>query len=269
MGHYEPENPSVDDHWLKLASMAFAHAAANKTGGAPGTEGTVRTALLSAVDTLRTHERVDASFVDEIVERVEQLGPSLVGAQGFDRQRLARWFEVSPEQFDRLPLDRLDSDVLFSHVHYENLFREWFADWGYVVTQGEELEGPYGTDFVPDVHATLDTLHGHFQVAISLFCADPPDEMRVRGMLDIVQAFAPHGSEFGERDVLLLVTPHKFPEGASEGIRQHARQDAYWIVEVEAHDLDLLENAGSVAARKERLCDLVSSAARLTMPMVA
>src|SRR5205085_6802524 len=132
----------------------------------------------------------------------------------YTRRTVARWFEVALDEFDQTPIESLQSELLIRHMFYEQKLQDWFREWGYDVQVGEELEGIEGADFIPDVYAELDTLHGNFAVAATLFCGSPPNTWRVLGMLENIEAFALKGSEFGERDIYLMITPFKFGEQA-------------------------------------------------------
>ena len=83
-------------------------------------------------------------------------------------------------------------------------------------------------------------------------------------MLENIEAFAPKGSEFGQRDIYLLVTPFKFLEQASTHVRIQSHQEDYYVVTIEGDDLQDLERIpdSEPEVRKNRLQELVISAAR-------
>ena len=188
--------------------------------------------------------------------------PSYAAGFEYNRRQVARWFEIALDEFDQTPTTDLHSEILFRHMYYERKLQEWFHEWGYDVQIGEELEGIEGADFIPDVYAELDTLHGNFAVAATLFCGNPPSTWRVLGMLENIEAYALKGTEFGERDIYLMVTPFKFGEQASSHIRIQSQQEDYYVVAVEGNDLQDLEHASDADARKERLQDLIRPIAR-------
>jgi hypothetical protein len=188
--------------------------------------------------------------------------PSYAAGFEYTRGQVARWYEVPLDEFDSLPITSLRPEVLFRHIYYEDLIAKWFREWGYVVEAGEELEGLDGADFTPDVYAELPTLHGTFQVAVTLFCDNPPNTWRALGMLESIEAFAPKDSDFGEHDLYLVVTPFRFREQASTHFRIQSQEESYSVVSIEGNDLQDLEHAADPESRRERLCDMVAAATR-------
>lgn len=245
---------------FELAVRALADTYAEKEPDTP-TEDRLREMISKATHSLRGRLDVAPDQVEGILASVLNR-PIQPANFEYNRRTVARWFEVPVDEFDQIPVETLQADILFRHCFYEQHLKEWFEEWGYSVEIGEELEGIEGTDFIPDVYATLNTLHGRFQVAVTLFCGSPPNTWRVLGMLENIEAFAPKGSEFAERDIYLMVTPFKFLEQASNHIRLQCSQEDYYVVALEGNDLQDLELAQGSERRMGRLQDLVAAAAR-------
>jgi hypothetical protein len=245
---------------IEIAARALADTYAEKDGAQ--SEDELRGMIEQATQGLRG--QIDLA-PDELTAVLNTVGsrPSFASGVEYTRRQVARWFEVPLDEFDQLAMSHLDPQVLFRHMHYERLISGWFADWGYDVEVGEELEGAEGTDFIPDVYAQLSTLHGNFQVAVTLFCSQPPNTWRVLGMLENLEAFAPRGSEFGKRDIYLMVTPYKFLEQASNHIRIQVKEEDYYVVAIEGDDLQDLEQAQDAHRRIERLQEHVRSVSRV------
>ncbi|MGN6372040.1 MAG: hypothetical protein ACTHM1_03490 [Solirubrobacteraceae bacterium] len=245
---------------VELALRAFADAYYEKAPDDLPKEGDLRAMVEDATRGMKGHAGLDPERLEAMVQAIRSRP---LGGSGFEvsRRQVARWFEIPDDEFEVTPISALRPDVLFRHVYYEDRIASWFREWGYSVKEGEELEGLEGADFVPDVYAELETLHGSFQVAVTLFCQQA-NTYRVLGMFENIEAFAPKGSEFGERDIYLLVTPYKFLEQATNHIRVQAHQEDYFVVPVEGNDLHDLEHAPDSSGRKERLQDLVMSVSR-------
>jgi hypothetical protein len=244
---------------LFLRAVLDTHAERSQDGEPEASA--LKTMVEEATRSLKGRIEVPSADIDTILNAT--LGRSSY-ATGFEytRGQVARWYEVPLDEFDALPMTSLRSDVLFRHIYYEDLIAKWFREWGYVVEAGEELEGLDGADFVPDVYAELPTLHGTFQVAVTLFCDNPPNTWRALGMLESIEAFAPKDSEFGEHDLYLVVTPFRFREQASTHFRIQSQEESYSVVAIEGNDLQDLERAADPESRRERLCDMVTTPTR-------
>ncbi len=247
---------------IKLAVQALADTYAEKNPAGEVTTETLGAVVEQATKSLRSRIEMQSDELSSIVSSALAARPSLTAGFEVSRRQVARWFEVPLDEFDQIPMNNLQPDVLFRHVWYEQKIASWFQEWGYNVEVGEELEGIEGTDFIPDVFAELSTLHGRFQVAVTLFCGSPPNTYRVLAMLENIEAFTQRGTEFGERDIYLLVTPFKFLEQASNHIRIQSHQESYYVVAVEGNDLTDLERSSGHQDRMERLQEMVMSVAR-------
>jgi len=250
-----------DQSLLEVAAFALADTYSEKSGDGVDPE-RLHELVMKAAGGLKTRAEVDPDSLRDLIETLHAR-PTFASGIEYSRRQVARWFEVELDEFDETPFAQLEPEVLYRHIHYEDLLKNWFVEFGYQVTVGEELEGAEGSDFVPDVHASIKTLHGDFSVAITLFCDDPPNTMRALGMLENLEAYAPKGSEFGTRDIYLMVTPFQFREKASHHIRIQSREEDYFVVALEGNDLHDLESAGSVQGRMDRLHNIVQSVARV------
>lgn len=250
---------------VELAARALADTYSEKSPHGDPEPEVLRDMIENATRSLRGRVTVNPSDIDNVLE-VALSRPAFAAGLEYSRRQIARWFEVPLDDFEQVPMAALQPEVLVRHMYYERKISEWFAEWDYTVEIGEELEGIEGADFIPDVYARLDTLHGNFQVAVTLFCSQPPNTWRVLGMLENIEAFAPKGSEFGSRDIYLMVTPYKFLEEASKHIRIQTHEEDYLVVAVEGNDLQDLEQASDSIGRKERLMDLVESVFKTQSP---
>jgi hypothetical protein len=246
---------------LELFLRAVADTHADRAQDGQPQASALRAIVDEATRSLKGRVEVPATEIDTILNATLSR-PSYAAGFEYTRGQVARWYEVPLDEFDSLPMSSLRPDVLFRHIYYEDLIARWFREWGYVVEAGEELEGLDGADFMPDVYAELPTLHGTFQVAVTLFCDNPPNTWRAMGMLESIEAFAPKGSEFGEHDLYLVVTPFRFREQASTHFRIQSQEESYSVVAVEGNDLQDLEHATDPLSRRERLCDMVAAATR-------
>jgi hypothetical protein len=245
---------------LELFVRATTDAYGERMGDAQPDADTLKGLITEATRSLKGRVDVGPDQLDLILNATL----SRAYGTGFEstRSQVARWYEVPLDEFDALPMSSLRADVLLRHIYYEDLWSKWFAEWGYGVSPGEELEGMSGADFIPDVYAELVTLHGTFQVAVTLFCDNPPNTWRALGMLESIEAFAPKGSEFGEHDLYLVVTPFRFGEQASTHFRIQSQEESYSVVMIEANELQDLEHAQDPGSRRERLSDMVDAAER-------
>jgi hypothetical protein len=243
----------VVENLNELAARVLIDTFAEK--GSDGTD--LNEVVLRAARGLRSRD-IDP---DELSSLVATLQSRPYSGLTYSRREVSRWFEVELDEFDETPLAQLEPEVLYRHIYFENTFKTWFEEWGYDVSVGEDVEGQ--EDFIPDVWAETKTLHGNFAVAVTFVCDDPPSTDRVGRMLQSVEMFAPKGgSDFGTRDIYLLVTPFKFTERASNAIARQVAEEEYFVVEIEGDDLHTLETATDKYTRLSRLHDLVEIAAK-------
>ncbi len=206
-------------------------AAANAITGTYASKGAeigidkVKELMQSALSSLSPKYNTQQSEIEQLLGKIKENPPKLEFE--ITRHNLARWFEIPIDDFDGTPSAQLEPEVLIRHIYLENSFKDWFMQWGYNVVVGDELTGIEGVDYVPDIHARLETLHGNFQVLVNFVCDNPPNTYRVMGLLENIESYAPQGSSFGKNDVFMLVTPFKFGEKASSSIRVQNKQEDY------------------------------------------
>ncbi len=226
-----------------------------KKGGKIG-EDRIKTWIESAKKTYDSPYPQDKeleSIISEITKHPPKLGAEITNSM------LARWFEISPEEFKFVSAEELDPQVFFRHLYLETAFEKWLMEWGYKVELGEELEGLEGLEYVADVSAELKTLHGTFQIIINFICDEPPSVYRGLAILEMLEAYAPKGcSSFGTNDVFIIATPFKFGKKITNSIRIQNKQEDYIVVKLEGDDLwdlfhakDTLDRMGELKERIE------------------
>lgn len=176
------------------------------------------------------------------------------------RRNLARWFEIPEEEFVRTPVTQLEPEVLIRHIYLEKIFSDWFEEWGYHVETGTDLEGIEDIEFLPDVYARIETVHGDFEVVVCLICDDPPSVDRARAKFETFESFARSGSPFGARDVFIMATPFKFGRSIRSSISVQNMEEDYTVIEVEGDDIWRLYNARDPRARLQDLKEMVQRA---------
>lgn len=123
------------------------------------------------------------------------------------------------------------------------------------------MAGVEGWEFVPDIYAELNTIHGVFQIAANFVCQDPPSTSRVSFVLESVEAFAKKREpEFSEKDIFMVITPFRFSATASAAITKEDKDHSYYVVKVEASDLSRLLQAGNMQVKLAISQDIVKEA---------
>ena len=85
-----------------------------------------------------------------------------------------------------------------------------------------------GWEFIPDVYATLNTVHGRFQLAANFICKDPPSTPWVSFLLESLEAFArSREPEFSEKDIYMAITPFRFGDIGSKAIAKEDKDHSY------------------------------------------
>ncbi|HEA26640.1 MAG TPA: hypothetical protein ENH92_05900 [Ectothiorhodospiraceae bacterium] len=215
-----------------------------------------------ALQSVAGSSEVNSSLIEQLAEKNLKREIPVLDAE-FTRKNLARWFEIPQEEFVNTPPKQLEPEVLIRHLYLEKMFKEWLAEWGYVVSIGEDLEGKESIDFTPDVYGKLNTLHGQFEVCINFVCDNPPSQYRVRALLATLEAYATESgdfkSEFKWGDIYVVATPFQFGRGTSASIRLQSREGKYTVVKLEGDDIYALRCQDSTS-RLVQLMDLVEKA---------
>lgn len=138
--------------------------------------------IKETISTFQQRRTMKTDELTRLAEAIKKNPPVLTPTINIDT--LARWFEIPRDDFERLPRERLDPEVLVRHVYLEQLFKTWMEELGYAVTTGEKMLGMEEWEYVPDVYAEMGTLHGVFQVAVNFVCDDPPGTSRVSFVME-------------------------------------------------------------------------------------
>jgi len=202
---------------------------------------------------------VDLADVEKLTQAVLGRGTPLLDAE-VPRRNLARWFEIPQEEFNAPPASQLEPVVLIRHLCLEEMFKDWFKEWGYAVEVGEDLEGLESIDFTPDVYGQLRTLHGHFEIGVNFVCDTPPSQYRVGALLDTLEAYATESSDFKWGDIYILATPFQFGKGSASRIRLQSKQEKYAVIKLEGDDIYELQCARDAEARLAQLLEHVEKA---------
>ena len=118
---------------------------------------------------------------------------------------------------------------------------EWFKDWAYDVVVGGDLEGLEDIEIVPDIYAKRLTLHGKFEIVVFFVCDNPPSIYRTRALFETFESFAREGSDFGERDILIIATPFKFGKGITQSVKLQNKEEKYTVLALEGDDIERIQ----------------------------
>lgn len=214
-------------------------------------------------ETISSFRRKGAMKTDELTrlaELIKKSPPALTQVQ-MNIDTLSRWFEIPRDDFERIPKDRLNAETLVRHVYLEQLFSTWLGELGYNVMIGPKMLGVEEWEFVPDVYAEMETLHGVFQVAVNLVCDEPPSTSRVSFLCESLEAFAVRREpEFSEKDIFMLVTPFKFSATAHSVILKEDKDHLYYVIHLESSDLYALQQAVDPSYRLTVMQNIVKEA---------
>lgn len=198
--------------------------------------------------------KLDSDKIKKLAEEMHAKGSFNLGLE-MSKSNLARWFEVPEEEFIETPKSQLEPEVLIRHIALENMFNKWFDEWTYDVIVGGDLEGLEDIEIVPDIYAKRITLHGAFEVVIFFVCDNPPSIYRTRATFETFESFARTGSEFGERDILIIATPFKFGKSITQSIKLQNIEEKYTVVALEGNDIERLQR---LTHPDDRLCELIN-----------
>lgn len=242
-----------------IENIIEAVVAALAASGIQSTATNVVDWVKAASSSVPSDEALDCDQVEKIAEDMASKGYFNLGSE-MTLRNLARWFEIPEEEFRSTPKEQLEPEVLIRHISLEKMFGNWFKEWGYEVEIGEDLEGLEDIEFIPDIYAKRETLHGLFEVVVCLVCDNPPSIYRTRSKFETFESYARHGSEFGERDIFIVATPFQFGKGIAQSIVVQNQEEDYSVVALEGNDLYRLQAAKNSHARQQDLIQLVARA---------
>lgn len=216
--------------------------------------------LRKTVDSFQQKGVMKDDEISQLADAIKKIPtPSIQMQMNVDT--LSRWFEIPRDDFERLPKDKLDSEILVRHVYLEELFKTWLDEFGYETVVGSRMMGVEGWEFMPDVYGEMHTLHGTFQVAVNLVCDDPPSTTGVSFLCESLEAFAAKREpEFSDKDLFILATPFKFSETAHAIILKEDKDHDYYIIKLEGADLYRVGRARDLGHRLNLLQSLVREA---------
>lgn len=216
--------------------------------------------LKKTVENFQQRGVMKGDEISQLAEVVKKNPPPQIQMQ-MNIDTLSRWFEIPRDDFERVPPDKLEPEVLIRHVYLEQLFATWLEEFGYESMVGSKMLGVEGWEFLPDVYGQMTTLHGTFQVAVNLVCDDPPSTSRVSFLCESLEAFAAKREpEFSDKDLFLLATPFKFSATAHSIILKEDKDHSYYVVKLEGSDLYRLQEAEEKEHRLNLLQAIVKEA---------
>jgi hypothetical protein len=202
---------------------------------------------------------IDSDKIKKLAEEISTSGKYNFHSE-ISRRNLSRWFEIPEEEYKDTPKEQLEPEVLIRHIILENKFKKWLEDWDYEVSIGEDLEGVENIEFIPDLYARRITLHGIFEIVICFVCDNPPSIYRVRALFEAFESFAREGSDFGNKDILILVTPHTFGRSITQSISLQNQEERYTVVGLEGNDISILDSISDPGKRLLELKEHVEKA---------
>lgn len=197
--------------------------------------------------------------VDAMAVKI-QTSAAAVGRVAYNEETLARFLEIPLPDLASVNSDSLDMGVLYDHVRLEGEFIQWLSEWGYEVESGCEKVGLKGIEYLPDIYGVLKTLHGEFEVCVSLVCDSPPSEDRVFALLGKIEAYSENKSEFSTGDVFIVATPRRFTQASINAITLQNEQEKYYAMRLEGGDIHALEKAEDSKERLNVLEDKIRQA---------
>lgn len=179
----------------------------------------------------------------------------------YNEDNLARYLEIPGRDLATLNPDTIEIDVIYNHVKLEELFRHWLIDWGYTVEVGPTLKGLEGIEYVPDVYATLTNLHDNYEVCVNFVSDQPPSELRVKALLQDIEAYSERKESFSQGDIFILVTPRpNFTQTAITHLSLQNMQEKYSIVPLDGADVGKLTMKTSPEGRMIALRRIITDA---------
>lgn len=181
--------------------------------------------------------------LEELVAKVNTVDGEDPGEDAYTEENLARYLELPVRDLATLNPDTVEIDAIYNHVRLEHLFKQWLTEWGYIVEVGPTLKGLEGIEYVPDVYGVLSNLHDDYEVCVNFVCDRPPSELRVKGLLQDIEAYSERKETFSAGDIFVIATPRQnFTQTALTHIALQNMQEKYSIVSLDGADIGKLVN---------------------------
>ena len=167
--------------------------------------------------------------LDHLVDKITSEDGG-VSDDAYTEENLARIIELPVRDLTTLNPENIEIDVIYNHIKLENLFKEWLTEWGYTVEIGPTLKGLEGIEYIPDVYATLTNLHDDYEVCVNFVCDNPPSELRVKALLQDIEAYSERKETFSLGDIFMIVTPRQhFTQTALTHLNLQNMQDMLYL----------------------------------------
>jgi len=184
-----------------------------------------------------------------------------VADDAYTEENLARYLELPVRDLATLNPETIEIDVIYNHVKLETLFSEWLSEWGYTVEVGPTLKGLEGIEYTPDVYGTLANLHDDYEVCVNFVCDRPPSELRVKALLQDIEAYSERKDTFSLGDIFILVTPRpNFTQTALTHLSLQNMQEKYSIVSLDGADIGKLVSRAQAESRMRTLRAFITDA---------
>lgn len=198
--------------------------------------------------------------LDLLVDKITSEEGS-VSDDAYTEENLARIIELPVRDLATLNPETIEIDVIYNHIKLEHLFMRWLSEWGYTVEIGPTLKGLEGIEYVPDVYATLANLHDDYEVCVNFVCDNPPSELRVKALLQDIEAYSERKETFSLGDIFMIVTPRPhFTQTALTHLNLQNMQEKYSVVSIDGADIGNLEKKAHSEGRMRILRNMIIDA---------
>ncbi len=198
--------------------------------------------------------------LDHLVDKITSEDGG-VSDDAYTEENLARIIELPVRDLTTLNPETIEIDVIYNHIKLESLFKEWLTEWRYTVEIGPTLKGLEGIEYVPDVYATLTNLHDDYEVCVNFVCDNPPSELRVKALLQDIEAYSERKETFSLGDLFLIVTPRQhFTQTALTHLNLQNMQEKYSVVSLDGADIGNLEKKAHSEGRMTALRNMIMDA---------
>jgi len=184
-----------------------------------------------------------------------------VSDDAYTEESLARIIELPVRDLTTLNPETIEIDVIYNHIKLEGLFKKWLSEWRYTVEIGPTLKGLEGIEYIPDVYATLTNLHDDYEVCVNFVCDNPPSELRVKALLQDIEAYSERKETFSLGDIFIIVTPRQhFTQTALTHLNLQNMQEKYSVVSLDGADIGNLEKKAQSDSRMLALRSIIMDA---------